>query len=337
MAYEQEEYRFISGDEYLTLTGTAETWLIEPLIPAGGWVNLYGKPKKARKSYLALGMAHAISVGLPKWLGFELRECGPVIYLQADTPRNLWRERCEHIASTGEYDFSNVFFADSLSMPRAFNIFEDAHLEVLKRMIDAVVAKTGMDPAMVVLDTSRKIHQGNENDNGEMSIFMGRVEDVVGNMAKLLVSHDKKVGNLGKDAEGVAIEIDLMEGNRGATAVAGAVDTVIRLTTEGRMDFQGRATAGEERKQLRFERVCRCDWPQHKRRCPGFMWIEDGETVEETIKRLLRDYPKGGDSALARLVMEKHEDCSFEATRSIIRRIRERAVEEADVNVTTTD
>src|SRR5574341_1381405 len=116
-------YRFAPGDEYVTLPRDPETWLIKPLWPVGGWLNIYGQPKKARKSYLALGMAHAISAGLDSWLSFPVHKHGPVLFLQVDTPRSLWAPRLEDLASAG-WDLSNVFVADTKMSPFPFNVSE---------------------------------------------------------------------------------------------------------------------------------------------------------------------------------------------------------------------
>lgn len=318
---DEQDFGFISGSDYINLHDDTETWLIEPLVPSGGWVNLYGIPKVARKSYLALGMSWAISTAQDKWLGFDLMTAGPVLYMQVDTPRNLWRERLEHIASAG-YDFSNIYFADPYSAPSPFNIF--IHGDTLRRMIDNLVDEIKMDPVMIVLDTGRKIHQGNENDNGEMSIMMDTVQDIAPKMGKELVTHQKKGADFKDHKTGVFEDGPLMDGNRGASAVTGAVDTIIRLTEGGRMDFQGRATAGEERKQLRFERVCQCDWPSKGRRCPGHWWVEDKDTVDMTAEKLVKEYPQGDASSLARMLCKQHDDVNFEAARKKISRLREK-------------
>lgn len=314
-------YDFLNGDDYLDTKGDEETWIIEPLVPTAGWVNLYGLPKKARKSYLALGMAHAVATAQEHWLGFELRSAGPVVYLQVDTPRNLWRERLEHIVAGG-YDFSNVYFADPYNAPHPFNMM-GWHCDELKAMLDRLVDRIRMDPVMIILDTSRKLHQSNENDNGEMSILMDRIQSVTPYMARVLVSHQKKFGKQEVDENGVEIEGELMEGNRGATAVAGAVDTIIRLTKNGRMDFQGRATAGEERRQLRFVKVCPCIPPPGKL-CPGQMWMLDKDTPEEAAQKLMKAYPNYALAGLARMLAREY-DIHEEAARSLIRRLREKS------------
>lgn len=308
-------YQFIKGSEYIALADDGETWLIEPLIPAGGWVNIYGKPKKGRKSYLALGMAWAISTGQPQWIGFDVRSAGPVLFLQADTPRPLWRQRMLDLSDAG-YDMSGIHVGDIKSIPYPFNIAE--HAEILHEMVEEVRQAEGMNPLMIVLDTARKLHRGDENSSQDSTILMDGIEMATGpDMAKILITHDKKGGALDPkrgDEDDPDTQVDLMEGARGSTAIAGAVDTVIKMTPKGYMWYQGRAV-GEERKKLRF---------QHVGGKMGYMWEEDIAPEVEEAKKLVSTYTTGSERSLARM-LAKSQHIEEEAARSIIRRQKRRA------------
>jgi AAA domain len=306
-----EDFHFYSGDDYIELPTDPETWLIKPLVPVGGWVNIYGKPKKARKSYLALGMAWAVSSGQDRWLGFDVKRHGAVLFLQADTPRNLWRQRVADIRAAG-YSMSNIHFADIKCMPYPFNIQNDE--VALEMMIEEVKDKTQSNPVMIVLDTARKLHTGDENSSQDTALFMNGFEAAVGqDCAKILISHDKKGSAMDAkagDEEDPHDNVDLMEGARGSTGVAGAVDTVIKMTPKGYMWYQGRAV-GEERKKLRFEKV----GPEEM----GYMWVEDYPPEVEEAKRLAVAYPHASDRNLARM-LTKTFPMDEEKARSIIRR-----------------
>lgn len=299
---------FYRYDDFVSLPYDETLWLIKPIIPAGGWVNLYGQPKKARKSYLALGMAWAISSGQPQWLGFPLEKHGPVLYLQADTPHALWRQRNVDV-SKGGYDLSNIWFASTMTMPYPFNITE--HADKLNEMIHDVPDH----PVMIIYDTGRKMHQLDENSSQDMTLLMGLLEEVAGiDKAKVIITHDKKGGGEGDpSADDETDGGDLMKGNRGSSAVAGAVDTIIKMTPKGYMQYQGRAV-GEEHKKLKFTHVFGE---------MGFMWEEDISPEVEEARKLLTLYKAASERALAR-ILAKRFNMEDEKARAIIRRQKER-------------
>lgn len=306
---------FYKYDDFIDLPYDAEPWLIKPLVPSGGWVNIYGQPKKARKSYLALGMSWAISSFQEKWIGFDVQKHGPVLYVQVDTPHSLWRQRNLDIY-TGGYDLSNIWFASIATMPYPFNIA--MHEDQLADMINAVDVGDGEPPVMVVYDTARKMHQLNENDSNEMTQFMAALERVSGiEKTKVLVSHDKKGPSEGdskgkerSEADENELEGgDLMRGNRGSSAVAGAVDTIIKVTPKGMMHYQGRAV-GEEHKKLKFTHV-------HGEM--GFMWEEDATDEMTEARRLIQQFKQGSERSIARLLAKKFPGMEEEKARAIIR------------------
>lgn len=307
---EDSGYHFIDGKSYCELPDAGgETWLIKPIVPAGGWVNIFGKPKKARKSYLALGMAWAISTYQEEWLGFEVKGHGPVIYLQADTPRALWKQRVKEIAAGG-YDMSNVYFADLYALPKQFNIID--HEAIITEMVSEIDGAV-----MVVLDTSRKMHTGDENSSQDMAILMNTIESVCGlDKAKILVSHDKKGGAQDVTERDSDTETDLMEGARGSSGVAGGVDTVIKMTPKGYMYYQGRAV-GEERKKLKFTHIDGTEM--------GYMWEEDLAPEIIEARKLLHAYKDGSVRSLGRMLAQKMHwgGDAEEKARSVIRRQKE--------------
>jgi RecA-family ATPase len=299
-------FGFYKCADFLDLPRDTEPWLIKPIIPRGSWMNLFGRPKQARKSYLALGMAEAIASGRESWLGFEVKHCGPVLFFQADTPAGLWTERIADIQKSGHYDFSNVWFSSLQTMPYPFNIFE--HEEILAEMIAAVPG----GPVLIVFDTARTMHTGDENSSQDMTLFMHSLKRVAGDMAKVLITHDKKGG--GQDPKDGDDGADLMGGNRGSSAIAGAMDTVIKMTPKGYMHYQGRAV-GEMHKKLAFTKV-----PGGGEM--GFMWEEDISDEVVEARALIDKYKGGSERSLARL-LAKSQDIPEETARSVIRRQKE--------------
>jgi hypothetical protein len=336
MPTEEIDYGFYRYDDFIALPHNPDNWLIHPIVPTGGWINLYGKPKMARKSYLALGMAWAVSTGQDKWLGFDVRKAGSVLFFQADTPHEMWRQRLIDIQGGG-YDLSNIFFASMKTMPSPFNIL-DAE-DVLKEMIERTVEETDEAPSMVVLDTAREIHTGNENDSQEMTLVRHALDRAIGpDPAKVLISHDKKLGQGYQRAQGskdkrepedVELQTNIMEGSRGSTALSGKMDTVIRLSSKGCMDYQGRASA-YNRKMLAFTHVHKegeCPYADIDN-CMGWMWEEDVPAEVIAARALIGQFPNGSERSLGRNLAKQFpkifKDMDSEAARSVIRREKKR-------------
>jgi hypothetical protein len=304
---------FYQFNDFINLPFDEDPWLIKPLIPAGGWVSLYGEPKKARKSYLAIGMSWAVSSGQSDWLGFGVEKSGPVLYLQVDTPHTMWRQRNLDI-HTGGYDLSNIWFASLMTMPYPFNIAQ--HEDILGEMI----ADVPEPPVMIVFDTGRRLHQMDENSSQDMTMFMAALENVSGlSMAKILITHGKKGPSEGDpdkdDGSHEAEGGDLMKGNRGSSAVVGAVDTIIKMTPKGWMYYQGRQ-CGEMHKKLKFT---------HVYGEAGYMWEEDIPAEVLEAQRLIRQYKNGSERSLGRMLAKSQgwED-GEEKARALIRRQKEK-------------
>lgn len=236
-AFQRSARDFYQGSVYLNQPRPAVTWVVKDILPAGGFSNIYGKPK-AGKSFLALGQAIAISSYKPHWMGYSTLTHGPVAYLQLDTPRSIWADRVQK-AVGNRYDVSNIHFADTHpddtnpeSTPFPFNIL--LHGEWLKRQLGRIADLTGKWPVAIYLDTIRELHQGDENDSGAMKAMVAAVQDACGESAKIFVSHKKKEGQFHTD--------DLMNDTRGSSYVNGRMDSIIAVTTFPNQDTRGTMT-----------------------------------------------------------------------------------------------
>jgi hypothetical protein len=235
--------------------------------------------------------------------------------------------------ATGGYDLSNIWFASIDTIPYPFNILDSE--DILKEMIDRAIDEAGEVPAMVVLDTAREIHTGNENDSQEMTLVRHALDRSIGTEpAKLLISHDKKIGQphysknkeKGAPEEDIEMTTNIMEGSRGSTALSGKMDTVIRLSSKGCMDFQGRASA-YERKMLQFVHVHDEEHPcphRNEKDCMGWVWDVDTADYVVFARKLISQHPIGSERFLGRTLAKKFPDIfpnlDSEAARSIIRR-----------------
>ena len=236
------EFRFFNLDEYCALPADPQKWIVKKLIPVGGMVNLYAKPKVG-KSYMMLSIIESMIQQHDNWEGFEICKHGNIAYLQIDTPREEWKDRVLKMQQRlAECDSRNQFWmADMWSIPNfPFNILNEDQTEL-------VWLKTQMDvlkPILVVIDTFREVHSGDENDNTVM-------RNVVANIIKacrgeagaptaiVLISHQRKDGIQAQEGHD-----DMMDQNRGASYVSGKMDMILRLTRK-RLTYKGRAVGLE--------------------------------------------------------------------------------------------
>lgn len=238
----------VCGPEYLKLDRGPNQWLVEHILPVGGLLNLYGKPKIG-KSYLGLGLALAVSNG-GKFLDQDVKTTGRVLYVQVDTPRGIWASRLESIGTGKLWD--NIFFADSSIVPYPFNILGDGKDWLLGEVIR-------IEPQLVILDTIREAHSGDENDSGVMRNVLASLVVACNGRALCILSHARK--------EHADASQDLMTENRGSNYVSGRADCIMRLTKKY-IIYQGRTI---EEQKLKMKQG------------PTGLWEIDGEIKEMAL------------------------------------------------------
>jgi hypothetical protein len=224
---------FLRGPDYLKLPRRPETFLIEDILPAGGLLNIYGAPKMG-KSWLAMQIADAVAHDRREVLGWEVNSHGPVLYLQADMPREEWMDRVQ-LAEREGLSMENIYLADLQIIPYPFNALSDGAM-FLERNIGE------LQPVLVVIDTIREVHGGDENDSGHMRNVVNFIVKACRPAAVIFVSHQRK-GN-GESSGG-----DLMAENRGSNYVAGRMDCVIKVD-DTRVHWQSR-TCGVASSKIR--------------------------------------------------------------------------------------
>lgn len=229
---------FVPAESYLALPKAPMPWVVDKLIPVGGLINIFGKPKTG-KSFLALSLAQAIVEGRPDWCGYEILMPGPVAYLQIDTPREEWSIRLGKL-KLGNGGGSKLWIADMWQVPEfPFNILNPAQTELtwLKQSIAAI------NPVLTIIDTLREVHGGDENDSTTMRNVIAHLTEACQHTgsggppsAILLLSHSRKDSMLTASGDD-----DMMDQGRGSSYVAGRMDVVMKLTQK-RLMFKGRAT-----------------------------------------------------------------------------------------------
>lgn len=266
-----EKPKFVNASDYLALPRDPDVWLLKNLFPASGSGILYAPPKVG-KTFLAMQMADAIAGNGDTFMDFDVVKRGRVLMLQLDTPRTTFAPRFEAMRKHGcKFDDQNVWVADNESIGLAMvDILNPNHQQMLKEMIQP------LQPTLVIIDTLRKLHTGDENSSNDMSNVMSLIKTVTYPSAVLMISHERKPMPDG--------EKDIMNDLRGSTSVVGEMDAILRLTKH-RLYFAGRNIEADSIKLVK----------QDVEGC--MMWAPDLEDVRAALLMVLND-PKLKDASL---------------------------------------
>lgn len=293
----------LSGTDYLQLPRDPETWIVENLLPTGGSMLLYGDPKVG-KSYAALQLGAAISAGVD-WLDFKIPQPAPVVYIQLDTPRSLWAKRVDEL--TESHAVEALWFGDRESLNAyPFDILNPEHFATLTTALRTITATSDeghpvhIDPGVVIIDTLREAHSGDENDSTAMQEVIAHLDAAVKPAALILISHARKsTADAGHD---------LMNDNRGSNYLVGRMDSIVRFSKSSM-----RATSRTmEEHTVKLDRQEDGTWQVL---CDP--WVRHAEA-------LLRAKPDAGDRELARVMREIDPTRSEAAAKSWFHRHRER-------------
>lgn len=225
--------RFYAMDEYLGLGREPQPWVIHSLVPVGGLVNVFGKPKTG-KSFIVLDWCRAVASGASHWFGYAINKPGPVCYLQVDTPREEWARRMEHVQKMVKQEGLPLWIADMWLVPNfPVNVLEkdDTTIAWLKAEIERI------QPVMVVIDTLREVHGGDEDSSTIMRNVLSELVGACRPAAIVLISHARKDQAAFADTGGD----DMMDQARGSSYVSGRMDVIVKVSPK-RMMFKGRAT-----------------------------------------------------------------------------------------------
>ena len=209
-----------STSDYLNRVELCD-WIIPELLAPSGKLNLMGEPKVG-KSFLALQLAEALSYAdSPSWLTLPISAKGYVYYVQADTSGFVWRERLRGL--TRQLDLSYFGWSDKDDLPCPFDITKPSH----KRALTVALNNQQEWPIAVVIDVIRSIHQGSEDDSGNMQQVIDQCQDAVLPAALILLSHTRKPSTDRRQRED---SDSSMHENRGSSVLNGSVDTMMKLT-----------------------------------------------------------------------------------------------------------
>lgn len=283
---------FVGVDQYLKLKREKETWLLKPLIPAGGAALLYGDPKVG-KSYMGIQLALALSGQSPDWLGFPVHQVGKVLYLQLDTPRSVWAVRFEEMLNKGnlKYDSDSLLLADRDSIQfYPFDILQPLHMEYIRELIQR------HDPVAVIIDTLRESHSGDEDSSTVSRNVIGNLVHACEAAALIIISHGRKPNP--------DMDKDLLADHRGSSYITGRMDAIMRLT-KTKLYYTGRSIeAGDIKLQ----------------RADNGLWVPVVDDLAPYIAKVLSDLTLTSMRARARALAPMIAKTE-EAAMSLLRRL----------------
>lgn len=155
-------------------------YAIDPILTVGGIGLIHGKGGHGKTQW-AFSLADAVSSG-DAFLGqFPVRQ-GKVLYLQCDMPPQLFQERWKKAKQ-------------SLKRPELitvvphtpFDILSPYNQDLLQRLLEKE------EPTLVIVDTLRKIHYEDENDNAvPMQVYDALKSCMSSEMSGIIIHHDRK-------------------------------------------------------------------------------------------------------------------------------------------------
>lgn len=257
-------------------------YAVDPLLPAGGIGLIHGKGGHG-KTQFAFALMNAITTG-DLFLGRYQCQEGKVLYLQFDMPITLFQERLLKARPRTRAPEKVVVVPH-----KPINI-TDANAQ---DAIEALVAKH--EPVLVIVDTLRKVHRYDENDNSVPSVVYDAWRDAVGpDIAVIIIHHDRKSPVIQTKGS----EDDPIESFRGARAWIDDSDLGIHLYKYGKknkvkMDFSKLRCAPQDLMHLQLNNETLLIEPKPP------------ETAKEWAEKILSEDPAMEPNELVKQMMER--------------------------------
>ncbi len=187
-------------------------WLVGGHILRDSLAMLAGPPGSG-KSFLALDAALSVNYGVP-FLGEYPTTPGKVVYIAAEGVRGLWRRVEAWLGHRGIDDDPGIVAID-----RAVDLAGiDAAVDIAECVQEAWHGET---PSLLVVDTLARCSSAEENsatEVGQVIRTLDSLRHALAGCTILVVHHTGK---------------DLSKGERGSSALRGAMDTLIKLDGDG--------------------------------------------------------------------------------------------------------
>jgi len=192
-------------------------WLVRDLIPASGFVALFGRPG-SYKSFVAMYIASQIASGGTVF-GKETTR-GGVLYVAAEGQGGIYKRT---VALMQKYEIPQQ--AEFYFLRQPLNLRSSlADLDTLTESLEA----KNVRPSLIILDTlARNFGNGEENSATDMGAFIS----VIGEMQRRIGCAVMVVHHAGKDDT---------KGMRGSSALLGAVDAELECVRTSEKDDEKR-------------------------------------------------------------------------------------------------
>ncbi len=204
--------RLFSTTELLSLP--APTWMIDPIMPQGGLVGLYGPPGSF-KSFVAIDWALSVATGY-LWQGLPT-ERGYVLYIAAEGGTGIGQRALSWLTERGisPAEANNVAW-----LTEAIPVYAES--EDMDILLERVNEEVKIQPGLVIVDTLARCFDGDENTQLDMGRFVRGIDRMRQEFqATVIVVHHTRLDG---DRE------------RGNTALRGAADTMIATHRSGKSD-----------------------------------------------------------------------------------------------------
>ncbi len=265
--YKMDEFLALELEEVPSLLG-------DSLIVPQGRVIIYGAPG-TYKSFATMHLCYALS-GADEWLGYDIKENIPTLYLQAEIVPRMMQERAGKVRDNfGTND--NLHYA----YIRDFTLAGEASWQ---EVVD-VVNDTGAE--FIFFDPMSNILSGSELDDGAVRNFLKNLDRLtVATGAGVGLVHHARKENFNRDGSTNFAGADDL---RGHSSINGWADTIIRLR-------RPRNVAGVI--ELTWEKVRHAQEPTDKwlrfDNESGILKLSEADPIV-LLTQLLQDGPKHRD------------------------------------------
>lgn len=178
-------------------------WLLEKLLPKGA-ISLVFCPGGGGKTWLLMQLAKAIATGEP--FGDLQTLQAPVYFIDFENPLSVVKERREKIGpATG-------FYYWHLACPTGPRKLDE----------EAWTDYKALPPGLLIFDTLRASHNGDENSSKDMALVLSRLKELREAGFTIVVLHHTPKGNDGT--------------YKGSTAILDLADHVLSLERQGKTE-----------------------------------------------------------------------------------------------------
>jgi hypothetical protein len=223
-------------------------WLVRGLLPRSS-VNVMFGQSGSGKSFLALDLAARIIHGKERWLGGEIINPGPVVYLACEGYAGLGaRVRAWSIHHHEE--IQRHHYEDVDANAKGYSLLSEKGRADLERFLDEFASAQGA-PVLVVIDTLAQSVEGSESDDETLRPALSCLDRIARKhgSAVLVVHHPRKGDRTSPNAE---LGLDDL---RGSSIIRGNVGAVLVVNRKGdnRSVIVGKQKEGTDGARFAFE------------------------------------------------------------------------------------